>query len=110
MADSQSITGSGSTEEEESDEESESGSEEEEETSSSEEEEEEPLLKYQRFGAGLGFGEEIAGDSRMISCMAIHYRVSQLNETVLLIQNFCSLSHTECTTVPFFAQTCRETD
>ena len=75
MADSQSLTGSGSTSEEESDEENESGSEEES-SSSEEEEEEEPLLKYQRFGAGLGFGEEIAGDSRMISCIAVHYRVS----------------------------------
>ena len=75
MADSQSLTASDSTSEEESDEENESESEEET-TSSSEEDEEEPLLKYQRFGAGLGFGDEIAGDSRMISCVAVHYRVS----------------------------------
>ena len=74
MADSQSLTASGSTSEEDSDEENESGSEEE--SSSSEEEEEEPLLKYQRFGAGLGFGDEVAGDSIMISCIAVHYRVS----------------------------------
>ena len=97
MADSQSITGSGSTGEEESDEESESGSEEEEEFSSSEEEEEEePLLKYLRFGAGLGFGEEIAGDSRMISCMAIHYRVSWLNELVLLLKTFNGIIAVYC--------------
>ena len=76
MADSQSLTASGSTSEEESDEENESETEEETTSSSEEEEEEEPLLKYQRFGAGLGFGDEISGDSRMISCMAVHYRVS----------------------------------
>ena len=75
MADSQSLTASGSTSEGDSDEENESGTEEEESSSSEEEEEEEPLLKYQRFGVGLGFGEEIAGDSRMISCIAVHYRV-----------------------------------
>ena len=68
MADGQSLTGSDSTSEEESESET---------TSSSEEEEEkEPLLQYQRFGAGLGFGDEIAGDSRMISCIAVHYQVS----------------------------------
>lgn len=75
MADSQSVTASGSTSEEDSDEENESETEEES-SSSEEEEEEEPLLKYQRFGAGLGFGEEIAGDSRMISCIAVHSRVT----------------------------------
>ena len=83
MADSQSLTGSGSSGEEESDEESESGTEEES-SSSEEEEEEEPLLKYLRFGTGLGFGEEIAGDSRMISCIAVHYRVS-----LILLQLKC---------------------
>ena len=78
MADSQSLTGSSSGSEEDSEEENESGTEEEETTSSEEEEEEEePLLKYQRFGAGLGFGEEISGDSKMISCIAVHYRVSK---------------------------------
>ena len=79
MADSQSLTGSGSGSEGDSEEENESGTTEEETSSSEEEEEEEeeePLLKYQRFGAGLGFGEEISGDSKMISCIAVHYRVS----------------------------------
>jgi len=77
MADSQSLTGSGSSgSEEDSEEENESGTEEESSSSEEEEEEEEPLLKYQRFGAGLGFGEEISGDSKMISCIAVHYRVS----------------------------------
>ena len=77
MADSQSLTGSGSGSEGDSEEENESGTEEESSSSEEEEEEEEePLLKYQRFGTGLGFGEEISGDSKMISCIAVHYRVS----------------------------------
>ena len=94
MADSQSLTGSGSTSEGDSDEEN--GSETEEESSSSEEEEEEPLLKYQRFGAGLGFGEEIAGDSIMISCIAVHYRVSYIREIAFCLSLIISFVAVHC--------------